>query len=220
MPLAARTKKRTSKPPNSNDHVYERFFRTEELFFGREPAPIVCEIAKLLPPTRALKVLEIGSGEGRNAVFLAKAGYDVTAYDISKIGVEKMRSWAQNHGLRINAFTADMKTYRVREWFDIIFSTWTFQFLPEALRGEVIQNCKKYTRPGGLNAFSVFVRKPFIKVPHHERNARLWKSGELLSHYWNWKVEFCSEEIFDCQCGGKKHQHAANSVIARKKTDK
>jgi tellurite methyltransferase len=200
----------------NTDHIYENFYKTPEYFFGKEPSPIVYQLIRLAPPLKKLRVLEIGCGEGRNAVFLARNGYDVTAFDVSKTGIQKTKEWSGRLGLNINAFVADMKTFRIHKKFDVIFSTWTFQFLPEAFRKDVIANCQKHTKANGLNAFSVFVKKPYLKVPHHERNSRLWTSGELLNCYWNWQIEFCNEEVFNCECGGTPHKHAGNSVIARK----
>jgi tellurite methyltransferase len=66
---------------------------------------------------------------------------------------------------------------------------------------------------------SVFVRKPFIaKAPDAEKTAHKWISGELLTYYHDWKIEFCTEEIFNCTSSGVPHQHAVNRIIARKET--
>ena len=46
-----------------------------------------------MPPTRPLKVLDIGCGEGKDAVFFARNGYDVTAFDLSKEGIEKGKAF-------------------------------------------------------------------------------------------------------------------------------
>ncbi len=197
-------------------HTYEKFYRDKGLFFGKEPAPLVYRLLKAMPPTKPLRVLELGSGEGRNAIFLARNGYNVTAVDISPSGVEKTLAWARRLGLRIDARVGDLHAFIFPESYDVIFSTWTFQFLEPDCRNPLIEQCRGHTRKHGINAFSVFVRKPFLKVPHHERQCCLWTSGEILSFYWDWSIEYCDEEVFGCTCGGKPHQHAANSILARK----
>ena len=64
---------------------------------------------------------------------------------------------------------------------------------------------------------SVFVHKPFIPpAPDGEATAPRWISGELFTHYANWRIEYCTEEIFDCVSSGVPHQHAMNRVVARK----
>ena len=70
-----------------------------------------------------------------------------------------------------------------------------------------------------MNVFSVFVRKSFIpKAPDADKTAHTWLSGELLTYYHDWKIEFCTEEIFDCMSGGVPHQHAVNRMTARRET--
>ena len=208
--------KNTYKPKHPADLAYEGFYRKKGLFFGRRPAPIVYRLLKMVPENKRLEVLEIGCGEGRNAVFLAQRGHNVTAIDISETGIEKTLAWSKKLRLKVNAFVADMKTYRLKKKYDIILSTWTLQFLPKKYRKDIIDNYKDFTRPNGINALCTFVEKPFLKVPHHERHSKPWRSGELFSYYWDWQINLCSEEVFDCKCGGIPHKHAANSIIAKK----
>ncbi|OFX14008.1 MAG: hypothetical protein A2Z18_03725 [Armatimonadetes bacterium RBG_16_58_9] len=113
-------------------------------------------------------------------------------------------------------FEADVKDFRLTEKFDVLFSTGVLHYIPKDLRQEVFENYRESTSAGGLNVFSVFVKKPFIpKSPDGETTAHKWISGELLSYYHDWKIEFCTEEIFDCMSSGVPHQHAVNRIIAR-----
>jgi tellurite methyltransferase len=90
-------------------------------------------------------------------------------------------------------------------------------YIPATLRAGVFGNYKRFTSDGGLNVISVFVKKPFIpKAPDAETTAQKWISGELFSHYHDWRIEYCTEEIFDCNSSGVPHQHAVNRMIARK----
>ncbi|WP_286119110.1 class I SAM-dependent methyltransferase [Thermoactinomyces sp. DSM 45891] len=58
------------------------------------------------------KLLDIGCGEGRNAVFFARNGYDVTAFDISDAGIEKTKRLADHVGVEVNVFKADLLDFR------------------------------------------------------------------------------------------------------------
>ncbi|MEJ7147104.1 SAM-dependent methyltransferase, partial [Staphylococcus capitis] len=49
------------------------------------------------------KVLMLAEGEGRNAVYLATLGYDVTTYDLSKVGIEKELKLAEEAGVTVDA---------------------------------------------------------------------------------------------------------------------
>lgn len=173
----------------------------------------------MLPPDRLLRLLDIGCGEGRNAVFFARNGYQVTAFDTSPRGIEKTEQLAADAGVPIDAFVADINEFPLTESFDVLFSTGVLRYVPPEERKDLFANYRMYTSPGGLNAFSVFVKKPFIgKAPDVEKTAYKYISGELMTCYHEWKIEYCSEDIFDCMSSGVPHQHAVNRIIARKET--
>ena len=168
-----------------------------------------------------MKLLDIGCGEGRNAVFFARNGYHVTAFDTSAKGVEKTESLAREAGVSIQAFVADINEFRLDEAFDVLFSTGVLHYVPQERRQELFADYRAHTNPDGLNVFSVFVKKPFIKeAPDSEKTAQRWISGELLTYYHEWMIEYCTEEIFDCMSSGVPHRHATNRMIARKKTNR
>lgn len=68
---------------------YDDRYRGEEYYWGLNPNHLCYELMKLKPPTRPYRVLEIGCGEGKDAVFLARCGYRVTAFDESQAGIDK-----------------------------------------------------------------------------------------------------------------------------------
>jgi len=198
---------------NPYDERYER----PGCYWTKKPSQSCFRILQLLPPDRPLRLLDIGCGEGRNAVFLARNGYQVTAFDASPKGVEKTKQLAADAGVQIEAFVADINDFRLTGPFDVLFSTGVLQYVLSERRHDLFENYREHTRVGGLNAFSVFIKKPFIgKAPDAEKTAHKWISGELLTYYHDWKVEFCTEEIFDCMSSGVPHQHAVNQIVARK----
>jgi tellurite methyltransferase len=197
--------------------TYDDKYQTQGYYWGKQPSLICYKILELMPPERPVKLLDIGCGEGRNSVFFARNGYQVTAFDFSHVGVEKTRGMAEEIGVSLNTFVADLLEFRLNESFDILFSTGTLHYIPKELRAEILTNYKQFTNPNGLHVFSVFVRKPFIaRAPDAEETAHLWISGELFTHYHDWRIEFCTEEIFECMSSGIPHQHAVNRAIARK----
>jgi tellurite methyltransferase len=66
---------------------------------GGVPSQEICEIASQLPA--AARVLDLGCGEGRNALFLAGCGFRVTAVDISEAGIRKLEALAGERRLDI-----------------------------------------------------------------------------------------------------------------------
>lgn len=82
------------------------------------------------------KVLSIAEGEGRNAVFLARQGYEVTALDASRVGLDKAARLAEENGVHLKLIHADLND------FDFGDTTWAgiisiFCPLPSALRQRV-----------------------------------------------------------------------------------
>jgi len=198
-------------------NLYDERYERTGYYWGKTPSHSCYRVLKIMPPDRPLRLLDIGCGEGRNAVFFARNGYQVTAFDISPRGIEKTKQLAADAGVPIEAFVADINEFRLTEPFDVLFSTGVLQYVPPEQRIDLFENYRTYTSPGGLNVFSVFVKKPFIgKAPDSEKTAHKWISGELLTYYHEWKIEYCSEDIFDCISSGVPHQHAVNRIIAGK----
>jgi tellurite methyltransferase len=196
---------------------YNERYKQAECYWGRHPSQICHKVLEMMPTGRSIRLLDIGCGEGRNAVFFARRGYEVTAFDSSSTGVEKTKTIAAEFSVKVDVFEADIKEFRLKEEFDVILSTGALHYIPEELKKEVLENYKSYTQKDGLNVHSVIIKKPFIqRAPDAEETAHLWKSGELFTYYHDWKIELCEEAIFDCNSSGIPHRHAVNRIIARK----
>jgi SAM-dependent methyltransferase len=75
-----------------------------------EPNAFLAEtVGSLLPG----KALDVGMGEGRNTVYLAQKGWDVTGVDLSEVGVAKAKERARSLGRRINAQAQDINTFEL-----------------------------------------------------------------------------------------------------------
>jgi tellurite methyltransferase len=201
---------------------YDEAYKGPEFYWGKTPSAI-CErvIAIVKPgPGRRLRLLDLGCGEGRNAVFFARHGFQVAGLDLSPVGLEKTRRYATDMGVHVETIQGDIVTYQLQDTYDVIFSTGTLHYLPPELRGQRFQNYKDRTSPDGIHVLSVFVRKPFIpQAPDSEATAHVYRSGELMGYYWDWEILYCTEEIFDCTSGGVPHKHAVNRIIARRNQD-
>lgn len=199
---------------------YDKRYDKEGYYWGLMPNRICYDIMKILPPIKPYRVLDIGCGEGKDAVFFAKCGYDVTAFDISEQGIEKAKKLAEHNKVDVHFFKADLFVYRPDTEYDIIFSSGVLHFLPESERKELCDSLKSHTADSGISALNVFVKKPFItRAPDSTRDEdkrRPWHSGELFGYYHDWLFHTCKEEIFDCNSGGIPHKHCMDTLIAQK----
>lgn len=197
------------------DEVYSR----PEWYWGREPNRLCVQVTSLFAPEAAAgkRLLDLGCGEGRDAIHFARHGFAVTALDVSRPGLAKAAAWAHEAGLPLQTLQASILEFRPDPPLDVIYASGVIQHLPAELRLEVFAHYKQVTQPGGLNAFNVFVEKPFIGVPpDYAPDEYFFRSGELLTYYWDWEILDFAEVIFDCNSSGVPHHHAMDVMIARK----
>jgi len=99
--------------------MWDQRYDSDEYAYGVEPNSFLKENFNTIPQG---KVLSLAEGEGRNAVFLARQGYSVTAIDSSLVGIEKGRKLANRHGVNVEFIHADLIEYNmgVNQWDGII----------------------------------------------------------------------------------------------------
>ena len=130
----------------------ERYNRRDYVY-GDQPNEFLVQVEGYIPMGN---VLCLGEGEGRNAVFLASQGYEVTAVDASRVGLFKAEELAQRHGVSITTVVSDLAHYDigVNAWQGIVS---IFCHLEPSLRRRVHRACVQGLAPGGamvLEAFS------------------------------------------------------------------
>jgi SAM-dependent methyltransferase len=87
---------------------WDRRYCGTELVWTAQPNRFVVQQLQGLPPGRAL---DLGSGEGRNAVWLAERGWRVTAVDFSAVALDKARRLAQARGVAVDWVLEDLRHY-------------------------------------------------------------------------------------------------------------
>jgi SAM-dependent methyltransferase len=181
----------------------DRFGR-EEFAFGKEPNPFLKKHIRLLPKGKAL---DIASGEGRNAVFLAQNGFEVDAVDISEKGLKKAQKLAREKGVKINTFLIDLDQYPIKkERYDLIAN---FYFL----RRRLILRIKKGLKKGGKVIFETYLLEHRTLGTGGPKQAKYFlKPNELLGLFKDFRILFYREGIF--REGGRKK--AVASLIAEK----
>lgn len=83
------------------------------------------KVVEIMCPTLGFhpKLLDLGCGEGKNAVYFAKHGFEVAGLDISKVGLDKTKRYAQEVGVQVKTIHADIDTFELTDIYDVIFST-------------------------------------------------------------------------------------------------
>jgi SAM-dependent methyltransferase len=166
-------------------------------------------------------VLDLGAGEGADAIRLAKLGYDVTAVEISKVGAEKIRNFAQQVNAQIKVETADVTEYRPDGLFDLIICNGVLHYVSD--KEPVIAMMQRSTRPGGLNVISVW--STFTEVPGCHREVPVFPDDEtgdqavLARLYRDWPQElwyFDRDKRETAHDDMAEHAHSHIKMIARR----
>ena len=146
-------------------------FESEESFLGRRPSPMLSrEIERVLRLSPGKRALDIACGEGRNSIFLARHGFQVTGLDISDVGLAKAAQRAKEAGVQVDFQQVDMDDYHFTEQFDLIIN---FNFL---LR-ELIPEAVHALTPGGLLIIDTIMESTELLASHTP--AYLLRRGEL-----------------------------------------
>jgi SAM-dependent methyltransferase len=117
-----------------------------EYVYGKTPNEFLASVAGQIPKGR---VLSLGEGEGRNAVFLAELGYKVLAVDSSSVGLGKAQRLADERGVTIESRVADLAGFAIEpDGWDAIVSI--FCHLPSGIRRSVHHKVVAGLRPGGV----------------------------------------------------------------------
>ncbi|MGH9795622.1 MAG: class I SAM-dependent methyltransferase [Candidatus Acidiferrales bacterium] len=111
-------------------------------------------LAEMIKGRKPGKALDIGMGEGRNALYLAAQGWEVTGFDISDVGVKQGQEEARKRGLKLEAFVEDVDRFDYgKERWDLVVGIY--------MHGLITRNANKITdslRPGGIVVIEGFHR--------------------------------------------------------------
>lgn len=119
-----------------------------ELFAKREGRihPFNKFLADSVKDKQPGKALDIGMGQGRNSLFLAAMGWQVTGFDISEVAVKQARAEAEKRGYKIDAQVADVDKFDYgRQRWDLVLGLYMHEYLNRNA-AKVVASLK----PGGL----------------------------------------------------------------------
>ena len=157
------------------------------------PSPLLVEIAGKLKPGRAL---DLASGTGRNAIWLAEQGWHVTAVDRSPITIPT-----------VDAGVADLEKHE----FPIVEASWDLIVVSLYLQRDLFEPIKRGIKPGGVALVIVLLMEP-----GHEGSHFRAQPGELAKHFEGWEISHYREG----KASGEHHDRAVAEIIAKKPATK
>lgn len=126
--------------------MWDERYRSEHYVYGKNPNDFLRQNVDLIPQGNVLCLAE---GEGRNAVYLASQGYQVTAVDASLVGLQKAEKLAQEYDVTINLIHQDLADFTIEEnaWDGIVS---IFCHLPEVIRKKLHKSVVPGLRKNGV----------------------------------------------------------------------
>ncbi len=193
----------------------EAYQSKDAVAFSSAPNDTIKEFELLFPEQS--RVLDVGCGEGQNALYLAQKGHCVDAFDISEYGIAKVKYRCEEAGIQLNAFTADLTEYGFEQNYDVILCFGTLHFVGKNDWKKFVKEAKENTNDGGIHIIQIFTDV----VPASEDIAPfaigLAKDEEIKELYDDWEVlQFKSYVFEDEHPNVPKHLHASNKIVARK----
>lgn len=160
-------------------NIWNERYLDDTFFYGSEPNDFLKDASKLIPA--GAKVLCLAEGEGRNAVYLATLGLNVTAIDQSEVGLAKLHDFAKQKKVEVRTIAADLEEYKIEEnkW-DVIVSIWCH--LPSGLRKKVHNDCVKGLKKSGLFILEAYTPKQLeLKTGGPNNTDLLMTKAELIN---------------------------------------
>ena len=211
--------------------VWEDEYRSVENLWGYTPNHVLSTYIDIIP--KSGKILDIGIGEGRNAFFFAKQGYEVEGIDISETAVSRCLEMAEKYNLWIDAKVSDIREYEVREGYYslIILSNVLNFFSVEDIR-TIISKLKAGLKENGLIYINVFdseepsIIKAKQKCKHVAEFTYYDEKHKMYHHYFTPNeledllgdyetISLVKSKFLDLT-HGQPHYHSTLEVLSKK----
>ncbi len=165
-----------------------------------EATQLLRETAGTRPPGRAL---DLASGAGRNTLWLARNGWQVTAIDGASAAIEILRRRAHEAALTIDAQIADLKT----ESFKLESSAFDLVAICYYLQRDLFPSAKEAVKPDGI-----LLAIAHITEGREEPNENRLRPGELRSFFNDWQIL----HDFEGKPADPAHKRAVAEIVARR----
>ncbi|MGT2847123.1 SAM-dependent methyltransferase TehB [Streptococcus massiliensis] len=151
------------------------------------------EVVEAVETIKPCKVLDLGCGRGRNSLFLAKRGFDVTAVDQNELSLQILADMAEAEDLDFPIGTYDINQAALTQNYDWIISTVVMMNLDREQIPVIIKNMQEHTTIGGYNLIvcAMDTETHPCSVPF----SFTFKEGELKDYYQDWEFIKYNENV-------------------------
>ncbi len=156
--------------------MWDERFSEPGYAYGTDPNGFLTSVADRIPHGNVLCLAE---GEGRNAVYLAGLGYEVTAVDTSTVGMAKAKALASDRGVTIETVLADLGDYSIEPgaWQGIVS---IYCHLPPVVRAALHERCLRGLAPDGVFVLEGFTPRQLELGTGGPKNRELLMELEII----------------------------------------
>ena len=208
------------------DGVYsqhERFWWQEsgryELNPNRYPYSLLTQLTLRRLAHRPLgRALDLGAGEGTDAIRLALLGYEVDAVEISEIAAKKIQIFAEEAGAEVRVFTKDILDFTPDRLYDVVICNGVLHYVKE--KEAVISLMQGATAGGGINVVSLW--STYTPVPECHEIVPVYcddEDGVVTGSYRDWATDLMYFERNKAETSHSDmpgHSHSHLKLIATK----
>ncbi len=186
--------------------MFNNIYKSEKPDHVIEPNALLISMVEGRKPGRAL---DIGMGQGRNSVFLALRGWDVTGFDLSDEGIATARRNADRAGVKVNAIrgTEDAFDYGTEQWDLIVFVYEPFPITTAAY----VRRLHRSLRAGGLIVIEGFGVEETVK----NRPTTAIDPARLLAAFKDFRLLHYQDVVAPPDWGGPKPQRLVRMVAEK-----
>lgn len=125
---------------------YDKIYALQKNALG---APTDEFVAFFQAASDPLDVLDVGCGQGRDALMIARLGHRVTGVDLSPHGIADLADAAEREGLFVNGIVADIVSFEPPQDYDVVLIDRTLHMLEQPARKAVLHRLLGHVRPRG-----------------------------------------------------------------------
>ncbi len=164
------------------------------------------------------RAIDMGSGEGADAIRLARLGWQVEAIELTEAGTSKIRSAAKEAGVAIRVHQADIRDFEPVGVFDLVICNGVLHYIAD--KSAVCSKLQSITTSGGINVISLW--SSYTPVPDCHQIIPTFpdeERGTVTTAYTHWKKLLMYFERQKMERGHAEmgpHMHSYIKMIAQK----
>ena len=197
------------------------FYCSRDDYFSKkyQLTPTHSEVLAAMPELKSGKALDVGCGTGRNSLYLAQHGFEVDAWDVNALSIQKLNDIIQTEQMgQIHTQTRDLNLdAHIDGCYDFICCTVVMMFLERQTIPHLIKNMQQATQKDGFNL--IVCAMDTADYPVQPDFPFSFKHNELNEYYLGWKILKYNEnvgELHRTDAQGKRIKQRFATLLAQK----